>query len=189
MDGGLSEKDARSRIYPLGRPGLLVEGAEGIHEEQKDFVHPRKDVEGWQVADPKKITLEEVVRNGKITVLIGVAGKAGMFTEEAIRAMAKNTERPVIFPLSNPTSKSEATPEDLMQWTERQGADRNGQPLRAGEGGRPQDLYRSDEQFLCISWAGAGNRGGAGAAGFRRDDYDGVAGTGAAFAGGEGSEG
>jgi malate dehydrogenase (oxaloacetate-decarboxylating) len=117
MEGGLTEQEARSRIYPLGRPGLLVEGAEGIHDEQKDFVHPRRDIEGWQVADPKKITLEEVVRNGKITVLIGVAGKAGMFTEEAIRAMAKNTERPVIFPLSNPTSKSEATPEDLMQWT------------------------------------------------------------------------
>ena len=117
MDGGLSERDARARIYPLGRPGLLVEGADGIHDEQKDFVRPRKDVEGWQVADPSRITLEEVVRNGKITVLIGVAGKAGMFTEDAIRAMAKNTERPVIFPLSNPTSKSEATPEDLLQWT------------------------------------------------------------------------
>ncbi|HZZ41019.1 MAG TPA: NAD-dependent malic enzyme [Acidobacteriaceae bacterium] len=117
MDSGLSEMDAKSRIYPLGRPGLLVEGAEGIHEEQKGFVHPRKDVEGWQVADAKKITLEEVVRNGRITVLIGVAAKAGMFTEEAVRAMAKNTERPVIFPLSNPTSKSEARPEDLMKWT------------------------------------------------------------------------
>lgn len=117
VDGGLSEKEARSRVYALGRPGLLVEGADGIHPEQTDYVHPRKDVEGWQVADPKKITLEEVVRNGKITVLIGVAAKAGMFTEDAVRAMAKNTERPVIFPLSNPTSKSEATPEDLMKWT------------------------------------------------------------------------
>lgn len=118
IERGLSEKEARTRIYALGRPGLLVEGAEGIHEEQKDFVHPRKDIEGWQVADPTKISLEEVVRNGKITVLIGVAGKAGMFTEEAIRAMAKNAERPVIFPLSNPTSNSEATPEDLMRWTD-----------------------------------------------------------------------
>ncbi len=117
VESGLSEKEARSRVYPLGRPGLLVEGADGIHPEQTDYVHPRQDVEGWQVADPKKITLEEVVRNGKITVLIGVAAKAGMFTEEAVRAMAENTERPVIFPLSNPTSKSEATPEDLMKWT------------------------------------------------------------------------
>ncbi|HUB18399.1 MAG TPA: NAD-dependent malic enzyme [Acidobacteriaceae bacterium] len=114
---GLSEAEARSRIYALGRPGLLVEGAEGIHEEQRDFVRPRRDVEGWEVADARQIGLEEVVRNAKITVLIGVAGKAGMFTEDAVRAMAKNTERPVIFPLSNPTSKCEATPADLLQWT------------------------------------------------------------------------
>ena len=117
QEEGLSEQEVKSRIYPLGRPGLLVEGADGIHPEQMEYVHPRKAVQGWQVADAKKIGLEEVARNAKITVLIGVAGKAGMFTEDAVRAMAKNTERPVIFPLSNPTSKSEATPSDLLQWT------------------------------------------------------------------------
>jgi malate dehydrogenase (oxaloacetate-decarboxylating) len=115
---GLSEREAKARIYALGRPGLLVEGAEGIHPEQMGYVRPRSDVQGWQVADAKKIDLEEVVRNAKITVLIGVAAKAGMFTEGAVRAMAENTERPVIFPLSNPTSKSEAIPEDLLKWTE-----------------------------------------------------------------------
>ncbi|HEX4065331.1 MAG TPA: NAD-dependent malic enzyme [Acidobacteriaceae bacterium] len=118
QEEGLSEQEARARIYALGRPGLLVEGAEGIHEEQKDYVRPSRDVEGWKVQDSKKIGLEEVARNGKITVLIGVAGKAGMFTEDAVRAMAKNAERPIIFPLSNPTSKSEATPEDLLKWTD-----------------------------------------------------------------------
>lgn len=117
-DEGLSEKDARARIYALGRPGLLVEGADPIHDEQKAYVRPARDVADWQVKDRTKIGLEEVASNAKITVLIGVAGKAGMFTEEAVRAMAKNTERPVIFPLSNPTSKSEATPEDLLQWTD-----------------------------------------------------------------------
>jgi malate dehydrogenase (oxaloacetate-decarboxylating) len=118
MEDGLSEPEAKGRIYAMGRPGLLVEGAEGIHEEQKDFVRPRGDVSGWKAADAKKVSLEEVVRNAKITVMIGVAGKAGMFTEDAVRAMAKNTERPVIFPLSNPTSKSEATPADLLKWTD-----------------------------------------------------------------------
>jgi malate dehydrogenase (oxaloacetate-decarboxylating) len=117
QDEGLSEKDARNHIYAIGRPGLLVEGAEGIHPEQKEYVRPASDVQGWQVADPKKITLEEVVRNAKITALIGVAGKAGMFTEDAIRAMAKNADRPIVFPLSNPTSKSEAVPADILKWT------------------------------------------------------------------------
>jgi malate dehydrogenase (oxaloacetate-decarboxylating) len=115
---GLGEREARARIFALGRPGLLVEGADGIHPEQKDYVRPRSDVQGWQVRDPKHIGLEEVVRNAKITVLIGLAAKAGMFTEDAVRAMAKNAERPIIFPLSNPTSKSEATPEDLLKWTD-----------------------------------------------------------------------
>jgi len=115
---GLSEAEARGRIYAMGRPGLLVEGAEGIHPEQKGYVHPASDVAGWRVKDAKKIGLEEVAWNAKLTVLIGVAGKAGMFTEDAVRAMAKNTERPIIFPLSNPTAKSEATPEDLLKWTD-----------------------------------------------------------------------
>ena len=117
VDEGLSEAEARGRIFAMGRPGLLVEGAEGIHEEQKDYVRPAEDVERWQVKNAKMIGLEEVVRNANITVLIGVAGKAGMFTEGAVRAMAKNTDRPMIFPLSNPTSKSEATPNDLLKWT------------------------------------------------------------------------
>jgi malate dehydrogenase (oxaloacetate-decarboxylating) len=117
-DDGLSQAEARGRIYAMGRPGLLVEGAEGIHPEQKDYVRPAQDVEGWDAKDKKKIGLEEVVRNAKLTVLIGVAGKAGMFTEDAVREMAKNTERPIIFPLSNPTSKSEAVPADLLKWTD-----------------------------------------------------------------------
>jgi malate dehydrogenase (oxaloacetate-decarboxylating) len=118
VEEGLTEAEARGRIYAMGRPGLLVEGAEGIHPEQKDYVHPAADVAGWRVKDAKKIGLEEVARNAKLTVLIGVAGKAGMFTEDAVRAMAENVERPIIFPLSNPTSKSEASPGDLLKWTD-----------------------------------------------------------------------
>jgi malate dehydrogenase (oxaloacetate-decarboxylating) len=118
MESGLSEREARARIYALGRPGLLVEGADPIHPEQIEFVRPAQDVAGWQIGDPRRIGLEEVVRNARITALIGVAGKAGMFTEDAVRAMAKNAERPIVFPLSNPTSKSEATPADILQWTD-----------------------------------------------------------------------
>jgi len=117
-DRGLSEQEAKRRIYALGRPGLLVEGADPIHPEQKDYVRSRNDVADWKVEDPDHIDLEEVVRNAKITALIGVAGKAGMFTEEAIRALAANAARPIVFPLSNPTSKCEATPEDILHWTE-----------------------------------------------------------------------
>ncbi|HEX3986453.1 MAG TPA: NAD-dependent malic enzyme [Acidobacteriaceae bacterium] len=149
MDGGLSEKEARAKIYALGRPGLLVEGAEGIHPEQGDFVRPSQDVKGWRVADAKKITLEEVVREGRITVLIGVAGKAGTFTEEAIRSMAKNVERPVIFPLSNPTSKSEATPEDLLQWTNGKALIGTGSPFEPVKvGGREICIDQTNNSYV-----------------------------------------
>ncbi len=141
QDDGLSEQEARGRIFPIGRPGLLIEGCEGIHEEQREFVRPRGNVDGWQVTDVNHIGLEEVVRNGKITVLIGVAGKGGMFTEEAVRAMAKNAERPIIFPLSNPTSKSEATPEDLLKWTE-------GKALVGT--GSPFEPVKFDGREICI---------------------------------------
>ena len=141
MESGLSEKEARTRIYALGRPGLLVEGADPIHPEQLEYVRPAQDVAGWPVGDPKRISLEEVVRNAKITALIGVAGKAGMFTEEAVRAMTKNAERPIVFPLSNPTSKSEATPEDILRWT-------NGKAL-IGTGSPFAPVHFGDRE-ICI---------------------------------------
>ena len=148
-DEGLSEQEARGRIYAMGRPGLLVEGAEGIHEEQKEFVRPRNDVQGWAVKDAKRIGLEEVVRNAKLTVLIGVAGKAGMFTEDAIRAMAKNTERPIIFPLSNPTSKSEATPEQLLQWTDGKALIGTGSPFEPVKfGGREICIDQTNNSYV-----------------------------------------
>jgi malate dehydrogenase (oxaloacetate-decarboxylating) len=127
VEDGLSEAEARGRIYAMGRPGLLVDGAEGIHPEQKDYVRARGDVADWKVQDPLKIGLEEVARNARLTVLIGVAGKAGMFTEDAVRAMAKNAERPIIFPLSN----SEATPEELLKWTDGKALIGTGSPFEA----------------------------------------------------------
>ena len=148
-ENGLTEAEAKTRIYALGRPGLLVEGAEGIHPEQTEYVHPRKDVEGWKIADPKKIELEEVVREAKITVLIGVAGKAGMFTEAAVRAMAKNTQRPVIFPLSNPTSKSEAIPENLLRWTDGKALIGTGSPFeRVNWSGREICIDQTNNSYV-----------------------------------------
>lgn len=146
---GMSEAEARSRVYALGRPGLLVEGVEGIHPEQKDFVRARSDVRGWQVKDEGRITLEEVARNAKITVLIGVAAKAGMFSEEAVRAMAKNAERPIVFPLSNPTSKSEATPEDLLKWTDGKALIGTGSPFEPVQyGGREICIDQTNNSYV-----------------------------------------
>jgi malate dehydrogenase (oxaloacetate-decarboxylating) len=115
---GLTEAEARSRIYAFNRYGLLVEGGTGIREGQQFLVRPRADVTGWQLSGSADISLLDVARNAKITALVGTSAQACAFTEEIIRAMASHTERPIIFPLSNPTSCAEATPEDLLRWTE-----------------------------------------------------------------------
>ena len=79
----------------------------------------REAVAGWTLQKPGEIGLLDVAsNNAKPTVLIGVSGQAGAFTEPVVRTMAQHVERPVIFPLSNPTSRSEATPEQLLTWTD-----------------------------------------------------------------------
>jgi malate dehydrogenase (oxaloacetate-decarboxylating) len=119
---GLSDDQARARIYAFNRYGLLVEGGKGIRPEQEPLVRRREDVAGWKLspgsAETGGISLLDVVRNARVTVLAGVSAQAGAFTEEIARAMALNTPRPVIFPLSNPTSQSEAAPADLLRWTD-----------------------------------------------------------------------
>jgi len=118
IDGGLSEAEARSRFYLVDRPGLLVEGMSDIQPPQQPFLQKRASVAGWKLDRPGTIGLKDVAANAKLTALIGVSGQAGAFTEAAIRAMAESTARPTIFPLSNPTSRSEATPSDLLAWTD-----------------------------------------------------------------------
>jgi len=118
QEEGLSEAQARSRIYAFNRYGLLVEDGRGIRDSQTPWVRPRADVAGWQLASSEDVSLLDVVRNAGVTALVGTSAQAGAFTEEIVRAMASHTPRPIIFPLSNPTSCAEATPEDLLHWTD-----------------------------------------------------------------------
>jgi malate dehydrogenase (oxaloacetate-decarboxylating) len=115
---GLTEAQARQRIYAFNRYGLLVEGCQGVRPGQEKLLRSRADVASWKLSGPGAISLLDLVRNAKVTVLAGVSAQAGAFTEEIVREMARHTEHPVIFPLSNPTSKSEATAEDLLRWTD-----------------------------------------------------------------------
>jgi malate dehydrogenase (oxaloacetate-decarboxylating) len=115
---GLSDSGARQQFYAIDRYGLLVEGVKDIRPDQQSFVRKRADVAGWKLSGGEEISLLDVVRDAKPTVLVGVSGQPGAFTEEVVREMAKHTKRPVIFPLSNPTSRSEATPANLLHWTD-----------------------------------------------------------------------
>jgi malate dehydrogenase (oxaloacetate-decarboxylating) len=117
---GLTEDQARQRIYAFNRHGLLVQGCDEMRSSQIPLARMRGDVANWRLSIPgaKHISLYDVVHNAGVTVLVGVSAIPGSFTEEIVREMARHTPRPVIFPLSNPTSQSEATPTDLLHWTD-----------------------------------------------------------------------
>ncbi|MBV9461825.1 MAG: NAD-dependent malic enzyme [Bradyrhizobium sp.] len=115
---GLSESEAATRFFMVDRDGLLVEGMTGLASFQLPFLQKKNATAGWKLSHPDKVGLLDVVRNAKPTVLIGVSGQAGAFSEPIVRAMAECNKRPVIFPLSNPTSREEATPADIEAWTE-----------------------------------------------------------------------
>ncbi len=128
-EAGLSDEAAHSRIYAVDRYGLLVEGGKDILPNQQPFARKKFDVAAWALPDPENISLLDVMRNVKATVLVGVSGQPGAFTEDIVREMAKHTDRPVIFPLSNPTSREEATPEQLLTWTNGQALVGTGSPF------------------------------------------------------------
>jgi malate dehydrogenase (oxaloacetate-decarboxylating) len=117
-DAGLPESEAASRFFMVDRDGLLVDGMTGLASFQLPFVQRKQAIEGWKLSHPDKIGLRDVVHNARPTVLIGVSGQAGAFSEPVVRAMAERNKRPIIFPLSNPTSREEATPADIETWTE-----------------------------------------------------------------------
>jgi malate dehydrogenase (oxaloacetate-decarboxylating) len=146
---GLSEEQARSRIYAFNRYGLLVEGARGIKSSQQPLVRRRADIAGWRLEGGEDVSLLDVVRNAKVTVLVGVSAQAGAFTEAVVREMALHTERPIVFPLSNPTSQSEATPADLMRWTEGRALVGTGSPFPQVEiEGKPVRISQVNNSFI-----------------------------------------
>jgi malate dehydrogenase (oxaloacetate-decarboxylating) len=114
---GLERSDACSRIFMVDAQGLLVEGQK-LLPFQAELAQHAGIASGWTLANPGHIGLMDVVVNAQPTVLVGVTGHPGLFTEEIVRRMARQVARPVILPLSNPTSRSEAVPADLVEWTE-----------------------------------------------------------------------
>ncbi|MFQ0828431.1 NAD-dependent malic enzyme [Serratia fonticola] len=114
---GLSEEEARARVFMVDRFGLLTDKLPNLLDFQSKLVQKSASLQQWQV-ESDAISLLEVVRNAKPTVLIGVSGQPGLFTEELIREMHKHCPRPIVMPLSNPTSRVEARPEDIINWTD-----------------------------------------------------------------------
>jgi malate dehydrogenase (oxaloacetate-decarboxylating) len=146
---GLTEEEARQRIYAFNRHGLMVEGDPALRASQLPLARPRADVERWNVTGPGPISLFDTVRNAKITVLVGTSAQAGAFTEDLVREMTRHTERPVILPLSNPTSKSEAVPADLMRWTDGRALIGTGSPFPPVEvKGRTVRISQTNNSYI-----------------------------------------
>jgi malate dehydrogenase (oxaloacetate-decarboxylating) len=114
---GVSKEQARACFYGIDLYGLITEHRKEVNPGQLPYARKEQEVQGWRQPNGD-IALLDVIRNVRPTVLIGVSGQSGVFTEQAVREMAKHVSRPVIFPLSNPTSRSEAIPQDIMNWTE-----------------------------------------------------------------------
>jgi malate dehydrogenase (oxaloacetate-decarboxylating) len=148
VDAGLSEAEARRRFYGIDRCGLVTESDPELRPEQRPYARSDDEVRSWR-AGGREITLLDVVRHARPTVLIGVSGQKSAFSMDAIREMARHAERPVIFPLSNPTSRSEATPQDLMDWTDGRALVGTGSPFgRVTSGGRTMAIAQTNNSYI-----------------------------------------
>jgi malate dehydrogenase (oxaloacetate-decarboxylating) len=126
---GLSQEEAANRVYIVDVDGLIQQRTKHVYDAQKPYVKTSPVLKGWKLSNPDHISMMDVVKNAHPTVLIGVSGQTGAFTKEMIEEMAKSVKRPIIFPLSNPTSKAEATPENLLQWTQGKAIIATGSPF------------------------------------------------------------
>jgi malate dehydrogenase (oxaloacetate-decarboxylating) len=128
-DEGLSDEAARRQVFMVDRHGLVTEDMSGLQEFQRALAQSKADIAPWS-CHGKWPTLEEVVTHARPTILIGVSGQPGLFTETIIRGMTQHSEAPIIFPLSNPVSRAEATPGDIVRWTDGKAIIATGSPFQ-----------------------------------------------------------
>lgn len=125
---GLSDLEARARIFMVDRFGLITNNQPNLVDFQRPLAQDAVKVQDW-TNSADMISLLDVVQHAKPTVLIGVSGQPGLFTEEIIKTMASHCEHPIILPLSNPTSRVEAAPSDVIAWTEGRALIATGSPF------------------------------------------------------------
>ena len=126
---GASEADARSRVLVLDSKGLLTVDRK-LEPYKQPYAQDRERLAGWKIAGQIP-SLLETIDNAKATALLGLSGQPRAFNEPVARAMARASQRPVIFPLSNPTSSAEALPEELLAWTQGRAIVATGSPFDA----------------------------------------------------------
>jgi malate dehydrogenase (oxaloacetate-decarboxylating) len=146
---GLEGDRLTGAIAVLDSRGLLVEGTEIDDEHKKAFAWPRALAEEAGLGPDDDRGLQAVVDTFKPTVLIGTSGQAGIFTENVIRSMASTVERPVVFPISNPTANAEAVPADIIRWTEGRAVVATGSPFEPVEyAGRSYPIAQGNNVYI-----------------------------------------
>ncbi|MFB5268983.1 NAD-dependent malic enzyme [Paenibacillus enshidis] len=149
MRSGLSEQEARGCFWAYDYRGLLTDETEHVLGFQKPYVRKASEVHEWNRSPDGTITLLEVIRQVKPTMLIGTSGSAGAFSEEVVREMAKHVERPIIMPMSNPTLLAEAIPEELIRWTDGKALIATGSPFEpVAYNGTTYEIGQSNNAFV-----------------------------------------
>jgi malate dehydrogenase (oxaloacetate-decarboxylating) len=126
---GASEQEARSHFWVVDKDGLLHSGRKDLSPEQSVYAQPKERLSGWPATANGHIGLADVIGKIEATILIGLSTVGGAFTETIVREMARKVQRPIIFPISNPTIKSEAKAEDLIRWTDARALIATGSPF------------------------------------------------------------
>jgi malate dehydrogenase (oxaloacetate-decarboxylating) len=144
---GLSPEEASARIFVLDSKGLLTDDRP-CEDYKKPFAQKRARLENWKFAGANP-NLLETIENGRITTIVGLSGQAGSFDEAIVKAVAKNTERPIVFALSNPTSICEANPADVIRWTDGKAMVATGSPFpNAEHGGKSIPIGQGNNAFI-----------------------------------------
>jgi malate dehydrogenase (oxaloacetate-decarboxylating) len=145
---GLPEPEATARFWTVDSRGLLTDDSAALRDFQQAYAHPAAQVATWS-RHGGLITLADVVVNAKPTMLIGTSTQSGAFTEGIVRQMASTVDRPIIMPLSNPTSKAEAVPEDLIRWTGGRALVATGSPFPpVSHGGRTYTIAQANNALV-----------------------------------------
>jgi malic enzyme len=155
-EAGLSAAEARARVVGLDSRGLILANRPGLEAFKHGLAADPALVSDWRLDDPNNITLNDVVANFQPTVLIGTSGQPGCFTEAIIREMVKHVERPAIFALSNPTSKTEVLPTDALAWTDGRALVATGSPFEPVVYGAAHHRIGQGNNVFCFPGIGLG---------------------------------
>jgi malate dehydrogenase (oxaloacetate-decarboxylating) len=149
MDEGMSNAEAHTRVRMVDRSGLVHRGRADLEGFKASFACSSAELADWNVRDRGKITLLETIDHARPTILVGTSGTPGFFDEPVVRAMARHNVRPVIFPLSNPTSKCECTARDALSWSDGRALVASGSPFDPVEyGGRRHRIGQCNNSYI-----------------------------------------